>query len=207
MNIVIQSPDEASAAALSTTLNKVVAFAKQMLDMEIQRAPEVAKFIGDTDALAKAFTPKVEGSRLTARLDGDQSMKLTGIILPAIAKARSRASQAVAMHNIRQILLACVIYADGHRGQFPPSLQMLAKSQPELAGMFKHPQMPDKEMPFGYLRPTKAPVTNQVVVYEDWDQHPATLAVGFADGHVETMTYDRFEKLLEQSKARNGQAQ
>jgi prepilin-type processing-associated H-X9-DG protein len=206
LNIVIQSPDASSATALAETLNKLIALGKQMLAQEIRNVPQSQKLIGDVDALAEGFTPAVEGDRLTFHLDTDQSLKLAGLELPAFAQARGRASQAVAASNMKQILLGCVMYAEDHKGAFPADFQALMKTQPAMMPqLFKHPMMPEKEIGYVYVRPTKAAPAQQVVVYEAWDVPPARLMVGFADGHVEQMDYPRFEKVLEQSKARNAQ--
>ena len=204
MNIVIQSPDAPLAAALAESFNKRIVIGRQMLTQEMRRSPEAPRVIGDVDALAKAFTPAVAGDRVTFHLDGDQSLKFAALVLPAIAKARSQANYAVSGSNIKQILLGCVMYAEDHKGEFPADFKSLMKAQPVLVPqLFKHPQMPEKEIGYAYLRPTQAASAAQVVVYEAWDTPPARLAVGFADGHVETMDYARFEKVLAQSKARN----
>jgi len=203
LNIVMQSPDAASAGVLADVINKLVGTMKQMLSRELARSPEAAKLIGDVDVLAKAFTPTTAGDRLMFHLDTDQSLKLAGVMLPAIAKARMQASTSVTMNNMKQIILACMIYAEGHKGEFPPDLATLMKSQNAVGPqMFKHPQMPDKEIGYSYLRPTRTAPAEQVVVYEAWDNPPPNIGVGFADGHVELMDYARFQKRLEQSKAR-----
>ncbi len=46
---------------------------------------------------------------------------------PAIVKARQRARQIATMSNMRQLLVACHLYADEHDGTLPPSLQALEK--------------------------------------------------------------------------------
>lgn len=204
MNFVVQSPDAASATSLSDTLSKMIDAGKQMIKQELTHAPpEIAKMIGDVDTLAKSFTPAVAGDRLTIHLDASQSLTLAAVILPAVSKARMQASANVSMSNMKQILLSCVMYAEDHKGEFPPDLKTLMKAQPVLAPqVFKNPQMPDKEIGYTYLRPPKAAPFNQVVLYEAWDNPPARLAVGFADGHVEIMDQAHFEKALEQSKVR-----
>jgi hypothetical protein len=203
LNIVMQSPDATSAGALAEVINRLVGTGKQMLSREMTRSPELAQWIGDVDALAKSFTPTVAGDRLTFHLDADQSMKFAGILLPAIAKARMQASTTVSMSNMKQILLGCMMYAEGHKGQFPPDLTTLMNNSNLVPPqVFKHPQIPDKEIGYGYLRPTQAAPAEQVVVYVAWNNPPAHIAVGFADGHVELMDYGRFEKRLAASKAR-----
>jgi hypothetical protein len=204
-DVVMQTPDVASAVSLSNTINKGVAMGKQMLAREVQRFPEAARMIGDLDAMAKAFTPAVEGDRLTLHLDADQSLKLTAVILPAMAKAREQSSRMRSMSNVRQVLTACYMYANEHRNEFPPDLESLLKTSDLKADMLRNPRAPGKELGYVYLRPVKgtAAPANQVVVYEAWDKPPSVLAVGFADGHAEMMDYGRFEKALAESKARN----
>jgi hypothetical protein len=155
--------------------------------------------------MAKAFTPAVEGDRLTLHLDADQSLKLTAMILPAMAKAREQSSRMRSLSNVRQVLVACFMYANEHKNQYPSDLQSLLKSSDLKADMLRNPRAPEKEQGYVYLRPVKgtAAPANQVVVYEAWDKPPSVLAVGFADGHAEMMDYARFEKALAESKARN----
>lgn len=204
MNIVIQSPDADAAKLLAETLNRLVATGKQMLSQEIAHVPQVGAVIGDVDVLAKGFTPAVAGDRLTFHLSTGQSLIVSRVLLPAIANARMQASQSVSMSNMKQILLGCVIYAEDHKGVFPTDLQTLMKGRGGLPPqVFKQPQMPDQEIGYTYLQPVKAAPANQVVLYEAWDAPPSRIAVGFADGHVESMEYASFEKVLAQSKARN----
>jgi prepilin-type processing-associated H-X9-DG protein len=207
LNITIQSPDEASAAALGQTLTRVIDVARQMMAQALRADAGAARMIGDVDALAKAFTPAVNGNQLTIRLGADPSMKLAGIVLPAMAKARQQAGQSRSMSNMRQIVMGCLMYADEHKGEFPPDLQSISATADLPAGVFKHPEMPEKEVGYVYLRPSKGAATvagaSQIVVYEDWQGKRPTLNVAFADGHVERMDSARFERALALSKERN----
>lgn len=203
--VVVRSPDAASATSLADTLGKLVATGKAMLAVELQRKPDFAPFVGDLDALARAFTPAVAGDTLTFRLDADQSLKLTAIILPAMAKSREQARQMRSLSNLRQIALASVLYANDHKNEFPPDLESLRTASDLTPELFRNPRLPQKEVGYVYVRPThaSASTSEQVVAYEAWDQPPARIAVAFVDGHAELMDYPRFEKLLEASKERN----
>jgi hypothetical protein len=204
-NVVMQTPDAASAASLSDTINKGIALGKQLLAREVQKFPEAGRMVGDLDAMAKAFTPAVAGDRLTLHLDMDQSLKLTAIILPAMAKAREQATRMRSLSSLRQVLLACIVYANDHKNEFPADLKTLLKTADLPAEALRNPRAPEKETGYVYVRPTKgasAPA-EQVVAYEAWDQPPSAIAVGFADGHAEIMEFARFEKALTESKARN----
>lgn len=203
MNVVIQSPDADAAKLLGDTVTRLVGIGKQMISRELANVPQVAAMIGDLDVLAKGFTPTVAGDRVTFHLDTNQSLIVSGVMLPAIARARMQASQSVSMSNMKQILLGCIMYAEDHK-EFPPDIQTLMKGRAGLPPqVFKQPQMPQKEIGYTYLQPVKAAPANQVILYEAWDTPPARIAVGFADGHVESMEYSSFEKVLAQSKARN----
>jgi hypothetical protein len=204
-SIVIHSPDAASATALSDTLAKAVAMGKEMLAHEIQRMPEMAPFIGDLDVLAKAFTPAVEADRLTFHLDTDASLKLTAIVLPAMAKSREQAQRMRSLSNLKQLVLAGIMYANEHKNEFPPDLQTLIKSSDLTPEMLRNPRSAPGEIGYIYLRPVhgSASGAEQVVAYESWAQPPSSIAVGFADGHAQIMDYVSFEKALADSKARN----
>lgn len=45
---------------------------------------------------------------------------LAGLLLPALAGARGAARRAVCGSNLRQLILAAEMYADDHRGHYPP---------------------------------------------------------------------------------------
>ena len=44
---------------------------------------------------------------------------LASLLLPALARARSRAHQAACLSNLRQIGIAFLLYTDEHEGRFP----------------------------------------------------------------------------------------
>jgi hypothetical protein len=205
MNIVIQSPDAPSATALAETLDKGIAAGKQMLAQFANQSPEAARAIGDIDAMAKALTPAVAEDRLTIRLGADEALKFTGVLLPAMAKARHQARQVRSANNIRQLLMGSVMYANENKGQFPPDLKSMLKSADLPPDVLRNPATPDKDVAYTYVRPAKgsAAGADVVVVYESFDAPPPVLYVGFADGHVEQMRYAQFERALAATKARN----
>ncbi len=45
---------------------------------------------------------------------------LAGMLLPALARAKEKARQTYCLNNMRQLGLATVLYADDHKGNFPP---------------------------------------------------------------------------------------
>jgi hypothetical protein len=203
-NLVMQTPDATSAAALSDTLNKAIDLGKQMLVREVRKFPEAARLLGDVDALAKAFTPTVAGDRLTLQLDTDNSLKLTGFILPAMAKAKEQSLRVRSLSNLRQITLACIMYASEHKDQFPPDLETVQKTNELPAEVLRNPRASDKPIGYVYLQPKgNAPPAEQMVAYEAFDRPLPSVAASFADGHAEIMDYPSFAKVLAESKARN----
>src|SRR5256884_6203932 len=46
---------------------------------------------------------------------------LVGLLLPALAKAKTKAQGIMCMNNTKQLLLAWKMYADDHNGNFPPN--------------------------------------------------------------------------------------
>jgi hypothetical protein len=203
-NVVMQTPDAASAAALSDTINRAIDVGKQMIAGEVRRFPEAARLLGDVDALAKAFTPAIAGDRLTLHLDTDNSLKLAGFILPAMAKAKEQSLRVRSLSNLKQITLACIMYANEHKDQFPPDLETVQKTSELPAEVLRNPRVPNKPIGYVYLQPKgNAPPAEQLVAYEAFDQPPSSVAASFADGHAEIMDYPRFQKALAESKARN----
>ena len=204
--LTIQSPDAPAADRLADLIDRALGMARVMITRAAAQSPDGARLVGDIDALIKAFTPKVATDRLTLALDADQSLKLTAIILPALAKAREQSKQVQTLSNIRQILLGCIMFANDHANQFPPDLLAMTKSADLPAVVLRNPRNPEEDIGFAYVQPMRGTANGaqQVVVYEVFDKPPARIAVGFADGHAEVMDYARFQKALEQSKARNG---
>ena len=44
---------------------------------------------------------------------------LASLILPALAGTREEARGVICMNNTKQLMLACLLYADDHQSQFP----------------------------------------------------------------------------------------
>jgi len=62
---------------------------------------------------------------------------LASLILPAMARAKSRAQSTFCLHNTRQLSLAWMVYADDHNGQLAYNLGQSARSpvaMPAVAG-------------------------------------------------------------------------
>jgi len=86
--------------------------------------------------------------------------------------------------NMMTILLACLVYAQDHEGQWPDDLQDLTNY-----GLAKdtliNPKQPEREIGYIYLKPSTPISPQQVVLYEAHDSWGDGINVGYADGHVQ----------------------
>ena len=129
-----------------------------------------------------------------------------GVAMPALARAREQARQAVSMSNLKQIGLALHMYADDNGGVFPPDLQGMQK----YLGSPKALESPRK--PKDFAGPSYIYVSGQtgdmdahnMVAYENPEFAKDRVCVLFLDGHVETMKPDQFRRDLEVTYKRLG---
>lgn len=124
-----------------------------------------------------------------------------GIMMPAFARAREQARNAVSMSNLRQLGLGVIMYADDHEGTLPDSFEQ-AK---EYYGSSKVLESPLKPKGFdgpsyiyinGHSMKARSP-SRQIVMYENPKYCRDTINAVFLDGHVERMQRGRFLETLE----------
>ena len=100
-----------------------------------------------------------------------------------ITAARGRARVQVCRSNLKQIGLACAMYADAHKGKLPAEMKEL---KPYL-GPERQLQCPVTHVPYRLLQPGKRfgkPANG--VLARDATPHPdGKTCVLFMDGHVE----------------------
>ncbi len=119
--IIVQAPNAKAAEEIAKIARR---------GMDVARAEkEVKRTFPNIDKLIVAFTPKVEGDRLTLSL-GDN--ELTTVLLPALQKQRSAANRAQSMNNLKQIALAMHNYHDTYK-TFPAAASYDAKGKPLLS--------------------------------------------------------------------------
>ncbi len=121
------------------------------------------------------------------------------VAMPTAVKAKHQAMSAQSLSNLRQIGVACQMYAVENNGEFPVSLDDLAKyGIPD--GMLSQPG--GGEVVYirpGSLHELRAP-SQTVIVYVSAGR-AGLVHVLFADGHAKTLDRSRLNQLLEQAKA------
>lgn len=122
-----------------------------------------------------------------------------GIFLPALGKARERASVLVSEAQMRSQINAAIVYAEEHNGQFPAPSQWpdavinMGLISPEV---LVSPLEDGDGVSYIYLGGAYSQDSLHVVLYEDPNHTENRVLVGFADGHVEEMTHDELNQLL-----------
>lgn len=189
--LIIQSLDEPSASAL----NNAIRAGLDTLAGHFKLKADLAK-------AAEIVLPKQQASRLTLRIGQDQLAALTQLSAGPLSMARERAKRVQSMSNIRQLLLAAVMYAEANKGQWPDDLQSLAKSGQIPPQVLTNPRQPGRD--YLYIKPA-APFSKTnpdvILLHESPDDANDGINVGFADGHVEWMTLEAFKQAMAKQKA------
>ncbi len=107
--------------------------------------------------------------------------------------------RAMSAANMDRILKACRKYVNDHGGQWPDSLQDLAKYGLEKDTL-TNPRQPSSEVGYVYLKPSASPSESVVVLYEVYDTWNGGISVGFANYHVLFFKREsEFERRLKES--------
>lgn len=141
------------------------------------------------------------------------------MLLPALARAKSKAQTIASMSNMKQLCLAAHLYASDHKDQFP-SAESWSTELSKYVGSPKVFQSPDDtsgaRSSYGFNSQvagrTVADVNRNTVLFFELDQGGwnitggrelarqavrgnRPMVVGFADGHVEVLPRDRFSQV------------
>jgi prepilin-type processing-associated H-X9-DG protein len=149
----------------------------------------------------------------------------TSVLLPSLNRSRETANRVKCASNLRQIGQGILLYANDNKGQYPPDLATLYKSEDIQISAFICPSgdttIPpdirnaprDKQASwitdhtdYIYLgkamNNTAAPDT--VVCYEKDQDHKDGMNLLFGDGHVEYLRLPEAKKMIEKSGAAQG---
>ena len=128
---------------------------------------------------------------------------VSAFVQPALGRAREQAKRAVSLNNLKQIALACIMYADEHKGKFAPDLQ-------QLYPYHRNPKILESPLkPKGFDGPSYIFVAGLtlrmrrpqsiITAYENPAFCSDRICAAFMDGHVEAMKPARFLQGLEET--------
>jgi hypothetical protein len=203
VGLVIQSPDAAAAQALDKTLRAALGASAESLKAEAAKAGEHAQtpMFRALVKLLPALTPKREGDRLVVSLDDARLREAGTLLSTTLVRARTQAQQVQSISQMKQLVLACHMWANEHKREWPDDLAAAAKAYDVPKQMLVNPARPKSG--YTYLKPPKDAKDGgtRIVLYEA-EGAPEGRAAGFLDGHVEFMTEQEFQKALKaQQKA------
>src|SRR5206468_445311 len=89
------------------------------------------------------------------------------VLLPSLSRARETANRVKCASNMRQIGQGMLLYANEHKGDYPPDLATLAREEDMAPGMFICPSG-SKSAPAGAADFTKDQFADWVVKNSDY---------------------------------------
>ncbi|MDH4238374.1 MAG: type II secretion system protein GspG [Phycisphaerae bacterium] len=153
------------------------------------------------------FAGKAGNNRMTVHvaLPKEHLIEIIAAFQPLLGKAREQAKRTVSLNNLKQIALACIMYADDHEGKFAPDLQKLYPyhRNPKI---LESPRKPEDFVGPSYIYvsgPTLRMRRPHVIIiaYENPEFCSDGICAAFLDGHCEWMKPAEFlEKLQETYK-------
>jgi hypothetical protein len=205
LGVRVKSQDAQAAQNLKNLLDQFYAY--------ISSVHEVQQLFPNMKELLQRVTPTVKADRLELALTPSQTETLIQDILkPMFVVIREEERLKKSLRQLRQILVACITYADDHQDQWPENLQVLVEAQKLDAKLLHNPRRSQQTAGYVYIRPglnwKKFPAARHIVLYEPFDEWPQLHGVwiGLLDGHVERAEkQERLEEMIAEAKARNAE--
>lgn len=122
---------------------------------------------------------------------------LASMLLPALAKAKAKATTIKSVNNLKQIGLAARIWATDNHGQLPPSIDAMRGE----IGSEQILTNPDTGQPYIYLGAGRTEAEPHAILAYGETRDGGQYTVAFADGSVQILTRSRFQEALERSQA------
>lgn len=124
---------------------------------------------------------------------------MAALALPALNQAREKARSVNCMDHLKQIGLACHLYADQHGDKFPESLDELVSNQLLSSNVLHCPSArSEPEVSYVYCRGLTPKNIYRILAFDiDGNHRNGGRNVLFCDGHVEWMTDAKFRPLLQ----------
>ncbi|MDP6380284.1 MAG: hypothetical protein QF662_02965 [Phycisphaerae bacterium] len=180
---------------------------KQKASREVARLDEGLQ--AALDNVKPLYTAAAKGKTVIVRLD---PKVIVEPVKKLVNKAQGLAGQAQSANNLRQIGIACIVYANDHDGKMPPNLETLLRDGYIRKGKILHSPRVAKHDPVSdYEYIGAGALINEmenrgrtVIAFEKLERVDAANLPNavFADGHVELLTLAKYEKLLKILAAR-----
>lgn len=114
------------------------------------------------------------------------------LYLPAVQAAREAARRSSCTIKLKNIGLEIATYRGSHNGDYPPSLEELSLS----ASLLQCPSEPSPgpEPDYVYAAPTDKNSHDAMIACDIYPFHPRLRNVLFADGHVQSVSEEDFQR-------------
>lgn len=151
------------------------------------------------------FAGKAGNNRMTVHvaLPKEHLIEIIAAFQPLLGQSREQAKRAVSLNNLKQIALACNLYADEHEGKFPDNLLQLYPyhRNPKL---FESPLKPKgfDGPSYIYVAELKERMRDSsriIIFYENPAFCSDRISAAFMDGHVKAMDQAEFMERLEET--------
>lgn len=208
VHLWIQSSDPPAAGAMLEVIHNGMQLAAQELTAaELHERQQLGERAGPGAAriatlihLLGQLEPKAAGDHLVLDLEGDDFNRLVvGLFDGPLQKQRIAAARARSQNNMRQLLLACITSANDHKGEWPATLEdALKRADVNAPALLQNPMRPGTG--YTYVKPTRPTGPSETIVL--YEAEPAPMGdhtgrdVGFADGHVQLMLEETFQKAM-----------
>ena len=151
------------------------------------------------------FAGKAGNNRMTVdiALPKEHLTEMMSVFQPPIALGREQGKRVVSLNNLKQIALACIMYADDHDGKFAPDLQQLYPyhRSPKILESPRKPKGFDGPS-YIYVAGLKARMRDAsriIIFYENPAFCSDGICVAFLDGHSQWMKPVEFLERLKET--------
>lgn len=161
--------------------------------------------LGQMDIMTRSnivFAGKASNGKMTMdiALPKEHLTEIVTAFQPPFDKASEQGKRTVSLNNLKQIVLACIMYADDHEGKFPDNLEQLYPyhRNPKI---LESPRKPKDFIGPSYiyvsgLKLRMRDVSRIIIFYENPVFCSDGICAAFLDGHCEWMKLEEFLERL-----------